>query len=71
MSYCIDAWLDRPDPYVRVVDSSGTTLVSVRGEELSRLFESGELDPGDLCVTTAEVQQTLLECLIAGRRKTS
>ena len=49
MTYLIDAWLDHPKPYLRVLDrATGSVCVRLEGEELNELREQGELDPAVL-----------------------
>lgn len=49
MTYLIDAWLDRPQPYLRVLDSNtGAVCVSLEGEALDELRDQGDLDLHEL-----------------------
>lgn len=49
MTYLIDAWLDRPNPHLRVLDrTTGSVCVHLEGAELDELREQGELDPAVL-----------------------
>ena len=49
MTYFIDAWLDRPQPYLRIINRlTGRTCLKVEGRELEKLHEQGILDMHDL-----------------------
>lgn len=45
MTYLIDAWLDRPHPYLRILHRETGEVCAVLGEDaLDELREQGELD---------------------------
>ncbi len=49
MTYFIDAWLDRPQPYLRIINRlTGQVCVQIEGEDLEELREQGALDINDL-----------------------
>ncbi len=49
MTYFIDAWLDRPQPYLRIVNRlTGNVCVQIEGQELEELREQGALDISEL-----------------------
>ena len=49
MTYFIDAWLDRPQPYLRIINRlTGNVCVQIEGEDLEALREQGVLDINDL-----------------------
>lgn len=49
MIYLIDAWLDRPQPYLRILDrNTGAVCISLDGEALDELREQGDLDLQEL-----------------------
>ena len=49
MTYFIDAWRDRPHPYLRIINRlTGHVCVKIEGEELEELREQGALDINDL-----------------------
>ena len=49
MTYLVDAWLDRPSPYVRVVHrETGEVCVFLEQEALEELRAQGELDLHEL-----------------------
>ncbi|MDM7858589.1 PA4570 family protein [Thiopseudomonas acetoxidans] len=49
MTYFIDAWLDRPQPYLRIINRlTGHTCLQIEGNELEKLREQGILDIQDL-----------------------
>ncbi|MAY38282.1 MULTISPECIES: hypothetical protein [Spongiibacter] len=46
---CIDAWLERKDPQLRLLNSdTGREHCRLSGESLEELISSGELDPAEL-----------------------
>jgi hypothetical protein len=52
MAYLIDAWLDRPHPYLRILNRETGEVCAVLGEEaLGELREQGDLDVTDLSST--------------------
>ncbi|KQQ49989.1 hypothetical protein ASF84_22610 [Pseudomonas sp. Leaf127] len=45
MTYLIDAWLDRPQPYLRILHRETGEVCAVLGEEaLEELRDQGDLD---------------------------
>lgn len=49
MTYLIDAWLDRPQPYLRIVNrNTGAVCVSLEEEALQELRDQGDLDLQEL-----------------------
>jgi hypothetical protein len=49
MTYLIDAWLDRPQPYLRILNrNTGETCVLLKEDALDELRDQGELDLHDL-----------------------
>lgn len=45
MEYMVDAWLERRDPVVRLIDMKNcATLTEWRGETLRKLFDEGFLE---------------------------
>ncbi|MCQ4313688.1 hypothetical protein D7241_00470 [Stutzerimonas sp. VN223-3] len=49
MTYLIDAWLDRPQPYLRILDrNTGVVCISLEGEALDELRDQGDLDLQEL-----------------------
>lgn len=49
MKYFVDAWLERFDPIVRLLDAvSGRTVAEWRGEDVRRLIAEGTFDVADL-----------------------
>lgn len=65
MSLFLDAWLDRPAPYLQIIDSE-TRLPVARFEamELQRLFSEGIIDPNDLNHSDPRSQQALIQELL-------
>lgn len=61
MTYLIDAWLDRPQPYLRILHrESGQVCVTLEAAALAQLQEQGDLDMASL---TSSEPQTLKELL--------
>lgn len=59
MAYIIDAWLDCPRPYLKVLNSiSGREVLKFESGELSNMLENGDIWVDDLLTTN---QQTLEE----------
>ncbi|MDB6051014.1 MAG: hypothetical protein JWR17_3760 [Pseudomonas sp.] len=52
MTYLIDAWLDRPHPYLRILHrETGEVCVVLEEEALGELRDQGDLDVTDLSST--------------------
>ena len=74
MAYFIDAWLERPQPYLRIINRlTGNICVQVEGEELEELREQGALDINDLNSTDPwlikeQVHQLFLMCYAQATR---
>jgi len=68
MTYFIDAWLDRPQPYLRIINRlTGQVCLEVEGDELEELREQGALDMQELCspepsLIKAKIRQLFLLC---------
>ena len=66
MTYLIDAWLDRPQPYLRILDrNTGAVYISLEGEALDELRDQGDLDLHELstsepCVLKEQVRNLFL-----------
>lgn len=59
MAYVINAWLDCPHPYLKVINSiSGREVLAFEEQELKTLLENGDLCVNDLLTTN---QSTLEE----------
>lgn len=66
MRYRIDAWLERVDPEVRVLDNrSGTVLLSWGAEQLRWLIEQGELEYEELLEASDGVDHQLANRLLS------
>jgi hypothetical protein len=49
MHFQIDAWLERRDPLIRVLDAkTGMEFLHLGAEQVYELMESGDLCPSDL-----------------------
>jgi len=68
MTYFIDAWLDRPQPYLRIINRvTGNVCVQIEGEKLEELREQGALDVNELSSSEPwrvkeQVRQLFLMC---------
>lgn len=66
MTYLIDAWLDRPQPYLRILDrSTGAVCITLEGDALDELRDQGDLDLLELstsepCVLKEQVRNLFL-----------
>ena len=50
MTYFIDAWLERPQPRLRIINRlTGHVCVKIEGNNLTTLIEQGALDINALC----------------------
>lgn len=74
MTYFIDAWLDRPQPYLRIINRlTGNVCVQIESKELEELREQGVLDANDLnspepLVIKEQVRQLFLICYAQAAR---
>ncbi len=49
MTYQIDAWLERSDPYLRIIDrQSGVVVMEWRNQRLKVLLEQGDITRQEL-----------------------
>ena len=64
MTYLIDAWLDRPHPYLRILNrETGTVCVTLEEQPLEELRELGDLDLASLNSSEPLVLKELLRNL--------
>jgi hypothetical protein len=64
MTYLIDAWLDRPHPYLRILHrDSGKVCVVIDESALEELREQGDLDLASLNSSEPLVLKELLRNL--------
>ena len=70
MRLTIDAWLERRDPRIRLLDAdTGQEIPRLDADQVHELFESGELCPGDLADTADCIERiVLLLALMEDRR---
>ncbi|HHX33982.1 MAG TPA: hypothetical protein GX719_01740 [Gammaproteobacteria bacterium] len=74
MTYLIDAWLDRPQPYLRIINRlTGNVCLQIEGEDLEDLREQGALDTNDLSnpepsVIKEQIRQLFLLCYAQAAR---
>lgn len=63
-SYLIDAWLDRPNPYLRILHrESGAVCAQLEGDALEELREQGALDLHDLESSEPQVLKEMVRNL--------
>jgi hypothetical protein len=49
MTFQVDAWLERKDPMIRVIDAdTGWEFLRLEAKQVHELMESGDLCPSDL-----------------------
>jgi hypothetical protein len=64
MTYLIDAWLDRPQPYLHILDrQTGAVCARFDASDLEELLEQGELDPAVLNSSEPAVLKELIRTL--------
>lgn len=64
MTYLIDAWLDHPRPYLRILHrETGEVCARLEATELQELRDSGELDLQALYSIEPTVQKELVRNL--------
>ncbi|MDI3323662.1 hypothetical protein QKW35_04655 [Pontibacterium granulatum] len=64
MAYIIDAWLDCPKPYLKVLNSiSGREVLNFDRKELDHLLESGEICLTELMTNDQQVLEEVVRQL--------
>ncbi len=64
MTYLIDAWLDRPQPYLRILHrDSGQVCALLQEDELVELRDQGDLDLHELGSSEPLVLKELVRSL--------
>ena len=65
MTYTVNAWLERGNPQLSVVDKlTGAVLVDLDAERLRDLFDSGALSLADLQAPQAQLQETVRDLFL-------
>ena len=65
MAFYIDAWLDRPNPYVQVVNKSNSQVVAKFSQsELNQAVERGDICLGEFYDSHPHTQQELVKHLL-------
>lgn len=65
MTFQIDAWLERPDPQMRVIDTAtGAVVAEFNQTEIQQLCDWGEICPQDFCNQCTETQESLVKQLL-------
>ena len=64
MTYLIDAWLDRPQPYLRILNrDTGEVCALLKDDALDALREQGGLDLHELGTNEPQVLKELVRSL--------
>lgn len=64
MTYLIDAWLDRPQPYLRILDrETGQVCAVLEEEALDELRDQGDLDVSSLSSSEPGIQKEMVRSL--------
>ena len=64
MTYLIDAWLDRPQPYLRILHrETGEVCAVLEEEALNELQDQGDLDVSSLSSSEPVVLKELVRSL--------
>lgn len=64
MTYFINAWLERPQPYLHVIHrETGRICVNFPAPVLEELCRNGDLCPDDLCTSTAAATKEVVRHL--------
>ena len=65
MTFYVNAWLDRMNPFVSVHDKhTGELIIRFDKVELQECLEQGDFCLSDLCDTTQQGQQELIKTLL-------
>ncbi|TXH69208.1 MAG: hypothetical protein E6Q83_10675 [Thiothrix sp.] len=68
MSFSINAWLDRIDPFIELRNSkTGELMAQFAGEQLKRCLEQGDICVAELSRADPATQQELVRCLLLAR----
>ena len=68
MSFSINAWLDRIDPFIELRNSNtGELMAQFAGEQLNRCLEQGDICLAELSRADTATQQELVRCLLLAR----
>ncbi len=64
MTYFINAWLERPQPYLQIIHrDTGRVCVDFPAAVLEELCRNGDLCPSDLCTNTASATKEVVRHL--------
>ncbi|MBY4678604.1 PA4570 family protein [Marinobacterium arenosum] len=65
MTYQIDAWLERQDPYLRVTDkTTGIPVIDWNAKRLHGLLERGAICPDDFTASDVNQQELVKELFL-------
>lgn len=70
MTYYLNSWLDRADPFISINDkSTGETLIRIEKNELDDYLDQGLFCIEELCESSAKGQQELIKAITLARCK--
>lgn len=65
MTFSINAWLDRADPFIELCNTeTGERMALFTGEQLTRCLEQGDICLRELYQADQGTQQELVRCLL-------
>ncbi|QEQ97428.1 hypothetical protein [Neptunomonas concharum] len=65
MTYMIDAWLERSDPYIRVIHKERKIpVLEWKGQQVNEMIASGALCPFDFSTSNINTQELVKELFI-------
>ena len=65
MTFYVNAWLDRSDPFISLHNrDTGETVARFEKEALQECLDQGEFCLSELCDPSPRVQQELVKCLL-------
>jgi hypothetical protein len=68
MTFYVNAWLDRVDPFISLHNSqTGEQVARFEKAELQECLEQGDFCLNELCNPCQRVQQELVKCLLLAR----
>ncbi|EIJ33629.1 hypothetical protein [Thiothrix nivea] len=68
MTFYINAWLDRVDPFISLHNRhTGEMVARLEKDELQECLEQGDFCVHELCNPCPRVQQELVKCLLLAR----
>ncbi len=63
--FIIDAWLERKDPCLRVIDAEdGRVVMQIEGDRLQQMMDQGDLDPSELMQSRSNLKNLVRPLLL-------